>query len=73
VSSGEIRLTKRALGIEPSATLAVDARAKALAAEGKDVVNFGVGEPDFQTPPAATEGALAAIREIGRASCRERV
>jgi aspartate aminotransferase len=63
VSSGEIRLTKRALGIEPSATLAVDARAKALAAEGKDVVNFGVGEPDFQTPPAATEGALAAIRE----------
>ena len=63
MSSTETRLSRRALGIEPSATLAVDARAKALAAEGKDVVNFGVGEPDFQTPPAATEGALTAIRE----------
>lgn len=63
VSNQDIRLTRRALGIEPSATLAVDARAKALAAEGKDVVNFGVGEPDFPTPPAATEAALAAIRE----------
>ncbi|RJQ11831.1 MAG: pyridoxal phosphate-dependent aminotransferase [Bacillota bacterium] len=58
-----MRLTKRALGIEPSATLAVDSRAKALAAAGKDIVNFGVGEPDFPTPPAATEAATEAIRE----------
>lgn len=57
------RLTRRALGIEPSATLAVDARAKALAAAGQDIINFGVGEPDFPTPPAATEAALAAIRD----------
>ena len=58
-----IRLTRRARGIQPSATLAVDARAKALAAAGKDVVNFGVGEPDFPTPPAATQAALEAIRD----------
>jgi len=58
-----IRLTRRARGIEPSATLAVDSRAKALLAEGKDVVHYGVGEPDFPTPPAATEAAIAAIRD----------
>lgn len=62
-STVPVRLTRRALGIEPSATLAVDARAKALAAEGRDIVNFGVGEPDFAPPPAATEAALAAVRE----------
>ncbi len=61
--SSNVFLTKRARGIEPSATLVVDARAKALAAEGKDVVSFGVGEPDFPTPPAATAAALDAIRE----------
>ncbi|MCL6580576.1 MAG: aminotransferase class I/II-fold pyridoxal phosphate-dependent enzyme, partial [Firmicutes bacterium] len=63
MSTTTVRLTRRALGIEPSATLAVDARAKALAAEGRDIVNFGVGEPDFAPPPAATEAALAAVRE----------
>jgi len=63
LSTSTIRLTKRALGIQPSATLAVDARAKALAAEGRDIVNLGVGEPDFLPPPAATEAALTAIRE----------
>lgn len=63
MSCGEITLTKRARGVQPSATLAVDARAKALAAEGKDIVNFGVGEPDFPTPPAATAAAIEAIRE----------
>ncbi len=61
--AGAIRLTRRARGIEPSATLAVDSRAKALLAEGKDVVNYGVGEPDFPTTPAATEAAIAAIQE----------
>ncbi len=61
--AGTVRLSRRALGLEPSATLAVDARAKALAAEGKDIVNFGVGEPDFPTPPAATAAALTAIQE----------
>jgi len=59
----EVFLTKRAQGIQPSATLAVDVRAKALTAAGKDVVNFGVGEPDFPTTPAATVAAMEAIRE----------
>ncbi len=44
-------------------TLAVDAKAKALLAEGKDVVNFSVGEPDFPTTPAATAAAMAAIKD----------
>ncbi len=57
------RLSRRALSIQPSATLAVDARAKALAAAGRAIVNFGVGEPDFRTPPAASEAGLEAIRE----------
>jgi len=62
-ASEEIRLTRRAHGIQPSATLAVDTRAKALAAQGRDIVNFGVGEPDFPTPPSAVRGAHAAIDE----------
>ena len=59
----EVFLTKRAQGIQPSTTLAVDVRAKALTAAGKDVVNFGVGEPDFPTTPAATAAAIEAIKE----------
>jgi len=44
------RLSPWALNISPSPTLAVDAKAKALKAEGKDVCSFGSGEPDFDTP-----------------------
>ena len=43
-------LSSWARNVAPSPTLAVDAKAKALAAAGKDVVGFGVGEPDFDTP-----------------------
>ncbi len=43
-------LSERAKNIKPSPTLAIDAKAKALKASGHDVVNFGVGEPDFDTP-----------------------
>lgn len=46
-----------------SATLAIDARAKALRAAGEDVVGFGAGEPDFPTPPAVVEAAAAACRD----------
>ena len=45
-----IKLTKRVNGIAESATLAISAKAKRLKDEGVDVVNFGVGEPDFNTP-----------------------
>ena len=41
--------------------MAVDARAKALLAQGVDVVNLTAGEPDFDTPPAPRSGGIAAI------------
>ncbi|MGI9033032.1 MAG: pyridoxal phosphate-dependent aminotransferase [Acidimicrobiales bacterium] len=44
------RVSRRVAAIEESATLAVDARAKALKAAGEDVIGFGAGEPDFPTP-----------------------
>ena len=49
--------------MKPSATIAVDARAKALVAQGIDLVNLTSGEPDFDTLPAAREGGIAAIKE----------
>ncbi|MEI6633660.1 MAG: pyridoxal phosphate-dependent aminotransferase [Chlamydiota bacterium] len=49
--------------VEPSQTLAIDGRAKALCAAGKDVVGFGAGEPDFDTPPNVKEAACRAIAE----------
>lgn len=49
--------------MQPSATMAVDARAKALVAQGVDVVNLTAGEPDFDTLPAAREGGIAAIEQ----------
>src|SRR5438270_7261635 len=48
--------------IEESATLAIDARAKALKAGGEDVIGFGAGEPDFPTPAHVVEAAAAACR-----------
>jgi aspartate aminotransferase len=49
--------------MQPSATIAVDARAKALVAQGIDLVNLTAGEPDFDTLPAAREGGIAAIEQ----------
>ena len=49
--------------MQPSATMAVDARAKALVAQGVDVVNLTAGEPDFDTLPAAREGGIVAIEQ----------
>jgi len=54
-------LSKRALNISPSATLAVSARAKELRTSGIDVVAFGVGEPDFDTPDYIKKSAIEAI------------
>ncbi len=56
-------LSQRARNINPSPTLTVDAKAKAMKAEGHDVVNFGVGEPDFDTPENIKEAGIRAIRE----------
>jgi aspartate aminotransferase len=58
-----IRLSGRVNRIKPSPTLAVDARAKALKAQGKDVIGLGAGEPDFDTPDHIKEAAIRAIRE----------
>jgi aspartate/methionine/tyrosine aminotransferase len=49
--------------ISPSATLAVDAKAKALKAAGEKVIGFGAGEPDFATPDHIVEAAVAAARD----------
>jgi aspartate aminotransferase len=55
-------LSRRVGAIAPSATLAVSAKAKALKAEGKPVIGFGAGEPDFPTPDYIVEAAVAACR-----------
>jgi aspartate/methionine/tyrosine aminotransferase len=57
------RVSARVGGIAESATLAVDAKAKAKKAAGEDVVGFGAGEPDFATPEAIVEAAVRACRE----------
>jgi len=49
------------MSIQPSPTLAVDAKAKSLKAAGVDVISFGVGEPDFRTPAHICQAAKEAI------------
>ncbi|GAB4388446.1 MAG: pyridoxal phosphate-dependent aminotransferase [Thermodesulfovibrionales bacterium] len=56
-------LAERATRVKPSPTLAIDAKAKALKAQGADIINFGVGEPDFDTPENIKEAAIRALRE----------
>ncbi|MDX6219014.1 MAG: aspartate aminotransferase [Frankiales bacterium] len=56
------RVSARIGSIAESATLAVDAKAKAKKAAGEDVVGFGAGEPDFPTPAAIVEAAVEACR-----------
>ena len=58
-----MRLSKKTSLIKPSPTLAIDAKAKSLKASGVDIINFGVGEPDFDTPENIKEAAIKAIRE----------
>lgn len=55
-------LSRRVKKIKPSPTLAIDTRAKQMKAEGIDIVNFGVGEPDFDTPDNIKEAAIKALR-----------
>ncbi len=56
-------LSERAKKVKPSPTLAMDAKAKAMKAQGVDIVNFGVGEPDFDTPEYVKEAAAKAMRD----------
>lgn len=56
-------ISKIAASIAPSATLAISALAKQMKADGIDVVSFGAGEPDFNTPENIKEAGIAAIRE----------
>lgn len=56
-----MKLANRALNISPSQTLAIDAEAKALLAKGVDVISFGAGEPDFDTPNYIKDAAVKAI------------
>jgi len=56
------RISARVAAITESATLAVDAKAKALKAAGEPVIGFGAGEPDFPTPEHIVEAAVAACR-----------
>ena len=58
--AGRKGISARVAAVNPSATLAVDAKAKALRAAGEDVVGFGAGEPDFPTPAHIVEAAVAA-------------
>jgi aspartate aminotransferase len=55
-------IAKRALSIKPSPTLATAAKAKAMKAQGIDVVDFGVGEPDFDTPENVKQAGIKAIQ-----------
>ncbi|NOJ95934.1 pyridoxal phosphate-dependent aminotransferase [Corallococcus coralloides] len=57
-----MKLARRLQAIKPSATLALNARAKALAASGKDVVVLAAGEPDFDTPEFVKQAAIEALR-----------
>ena len=57
------RISRRAAAAAPSATLAVDAKAKALQAAGEHVIGFGAGEPDFPTPAHIVEAAVDACRD----------
>jgi aspartate aminotransferase len=57
------RISARIAAIAESATLAVDARAKALKAAGRDVIGFGAGEPDFPTPEPIVAAAIAACSD----------
>jgi len=58
-----VKLAERVMKISPSLTLAIDAKAKQMKAEGIRVFNFGVGEPDFDTPEHIKQAAIDAINK----------
>jgi len=60
-----VKLARRLSVIEPSPTLAVSAKAAKLKAAGVDVIGFGAGEPDFDTPQHIKDAAAKACRVSG--------
>lgn len=58
-----LELSKKAQAVKPSSTLAITAKAKELKAQGIDVVGFGAGEPDFNTPDNINQAAIKAIND----------
>lgn len=56
-------LSERINRVAPSATLAVDSKAKAMKAEGIDVIGFGAGEPNFPTPAPIVAAAAEAVQD----------
>jgi aspartate aminotransferase len=58
-----MRISPRLDAIAPSATMAIDARQKAMARDGLPVLSFGAGEPDFATPPSIAQAGISAIAE----------
>ena len=57
-----MKIARRAAGINPSPTLAIDTRAKAMKAQGIQVINFSAGEPDFDTPEPIKQAAVDALK-----------
>lgn len=58
-----MKLSKRAMNIKESPTMAVTAKAKAMKQRGFDIIDFGVGEPDFDTPENIKDAAIKAIKD----------
>lgn len=58
-----LTLSKKARAVKPSSTLAITAKAKEMKANGIDVVGFGAGEPDFNTPENINEAAIKALKD----------
>ena len=56
-------ISKKAAAVSPSPTLAIDAKFKEMKANGEDVVGFGCGEPDFDTPQYIKDAAIKAIQD----------
>src|SRR5438477_2833245 len=57
------KISRRAASLAPSLTLAIDSKAKSMKAEGQDVVGFGAGEPDFDTPQHIKDAAIKALND----------
>ncbi|KAB2660423.1 MAG: pyridoxal phosphate-dependent aminotransferase [Verrucomicrobia bacterium] len=57
----QYKIARRAASLSPSLTLAIDSKAKQMKAEGLDVVGFGAGEPDFDTPQHIKDAAVQAL------------
>ena len=61
-NGANMKVSKRAQSVPPSATMAVDTKMKELKAKGVDIVGFGAGEPDFDTPQYIKDATIAALK-----------